>query len=503
MAGACCAEVRREIATLLRETSLDSAQSLSSADDLALARLAPDSKAAFAQRSPPPVPPRARHVSNPLQVEAAFPKESWSAGSAANLEALLHPFPSVLSRLRSKAKSEHLPERDQMTSQPAPFAWYTIGSPVRHPPVALDSDVYEMGVSLYYQSKGGLFKKSRTMEESLSYEASLSSKPTLEANRDAGESVIGLCKRCCHLVMLYMGDSHPFDMEKDAFKEKDNAIHAASGSSRLVLIFRELLDIVRTSVQLADEAYARVLKQLCNNYGVSSVEAGWSLLLLLCSHVVCSDVIMRFLVLILNKCLLVERDLIFRSVPNHSFAAHVVMLTLSYRSTARANGDALGQFVDAEVENSFRKLKHLSPLYSFIDEIMQLERKFHHVTSGFEILSFVPSTLVGLTDLIHARGGFQTDGIFRLAGERSCVSRVRASISCRFPIVAADADPLVIAEVISNLLCKSAYVLFIAQVIDLCLFRCSNSGFASFLALSFLPNYIHSAPFTQEKRLLR
>jgi hypothetical protein len=454
----CADSIDTDVVTLMRETTLDSAQSSLSNDVSTSVPPVSDSKPAFAQRTPPPVPPRVWHVSNPLSTAAASPTDSWSAGSAANLEALLQPFPSVLSKLRAKLKSDHLPAHHHVSSQPVPFAWYTIGATARHQPVALDADIFAMGASLYYQSRGSLFKKSRTIEESLSYEASPSSKPTLEANRDAGESIVGLCRRCCLLVMLYMGDSDLSDMDKDLYKEKDKAINAASGSSRLVLIFREIFDMVRSSVQLADEAYARVLKQLCNNYRASSVEAGWSLLLLLCSHVACSDVIMRFLVMILNKCLLVERDLISRSVPNHSFAAHVVMLTLSYRSTARANGDLLSQFVDSEVENSFRKLKHLSPLYSFIDEIMQLETKFHPVTSDFEILSYLPSTLVLLTDLIHARGGFQTDGIFRLAGERSCVSRVRASISCRYPIVAADADPLVIAEVGSDVVVQIAVI---------------------------------------------
>jgi len=127
------------------------------------------------------------------------------------------------------------------------------------------------------------------------------------------------------------------------------------------------------------------------------------------------------------------------------------MLTLSHRNAARAHADALNLFVDAEVENSFRKLKHLSPLYSYIEETMQLEAMFRPLQdAAHEMLTFVPRTLVQLTDLIHARGGFQTDGIFRLAGERACVTRVRASISCRFPIVESDSDPLVVAEVSSQ-----------------------------------------------------
>jgi hypothetical protein len=449
-----------DVAILMQETSFDSALPSSSSSDTISGRPSSDYVVAFTQqRTPPPVPPRPRHLSqstplpHPLTKAAVSPKNTWSAGSSANLETLLQSFPSILTRLRGKLKSDHLPEPP--ASRPLSFAWYTIGGAARHQPVALDADVFDLGASLYYQSKGGLFKKSRTMEESLSYEALPRAKPTLQANRDAGESVIGPCIRCCHLVMLYMGDSDPSDMDKDSF----NAINAASGSTRLVLIFREILDLVSSSVQLADEAYARVLKQLCNNYRAASVEAGWSLLLLLCSHVGCSDTMMRFLVLILNKCLAVERDLMSRATPNHWFAAHVAMFTISYRTTARANGEALSQFVDAEVENSFRKLKHLSPLYSFIEEIISLERKFRPAHSDFEILRFVPSTLVLLTDLIHTRGGFRTDGIFRLAGDRACVSRVRASISCRFPIVEADSDPLVIAEVISKYLCESLLAL--------------------------------------------
>jgi hypothetical protein len=451
-----------DVAILMQETSFDSALLSSSSSDTISGRPSSDSVAASTQqRTPPPVPPRPRHLSQSAigKKVAVSLKNTWSAGSSANLETLLQSFPSILTRLRGKRKSDIVPEPP--ASRPLCFAWYTIGGAARHQPVALDPDVFDLGASLYYQSKGGLFKKSRTMEESLSYEAEPRAKPTLQANRDAGESVIGLCIRCCHLVMLYMGDSHPSDMDKDSLfkdKEKDNAINAASGSSRLVLIFREILDLVSSSVQLADEAYARVLKQLCNNYRAASVEAGWSLLLLLCSHVGCSDAMMRFLVLILNKCLAVERDLLSRSTPNHWFAAHVAMFTISYRTTARANGEALSKFVDAEVENSFRKLKHLSPLYSFIEEIVSLERKFRP-DSDNEILRFVPSTLVLLTDLIHTRGGFRTDGIFRLAGDRACVSRVRASISCRFPIVEADSDPLVIAEVRSKYLCESLLAL--------------------------------------------
>jgi hypothetical protein len=368
------------------------------------------------------------------------------------MEALLQPFPSILSRLRSSYKTE----RVASAPQPVVFSWYTLGMTGQFPsssefqPKHWDHDVMDIGASLYYQSKGGLFKKSRSIEQCLSHESLPSSKPALAASKLASESVRGLCRRCCVLVMLYMGEYQldPADNDRDLFKEKDNAINAASGSSRLVLIIREIFDIMRSSLQLADEAYARVLKQICNNYSASSVEAGWSLLLLMCSHVPCSDTMMRFLMIILNKCIVAERDMISRSPLSPWYAAHVVMLTLSLRNSAQSNGSALGRvFVDAEVENSFRKLKHLSPLYSFIEEIMQLERMFCPASFDTEILKLVPSTLVLLTDLIHARAGFRTDGIFRLAGERACVTRVRASISCRFPIVEADSDPLVLAEV--------------------------------------------------------
>jgi hypothetical protein len=487
-----------DVAILVQETSDDSAQPSSSSGDTVSGRLSSDSVAVFTQqRTPPPVPLRPRHLSlstppaNPLPKASVTPKNTWSTGSFANLETLLQSFPSILTRLRGKLKSDHLPEPP--ASRPVPFAWYTIGAAAQHQPVALDADVFELGATLYYQSKGGLFKKSRTMEESLSYEAQPRAKPTLQANRDAGESVIGLCIRCCQLVMLYMGDSHPSDLDKDSlFKDKVNAINAASGSSRLVLIFREILDIVSSSVQLADEAYARVLKQLCNNYRAASVEAGWSLLLLLCSHVSCSDAMMRFLVLILNKCLAVERDLMSRSSPGYSCAAHVVMFTISYRTTARANGESLSKFVDAEVENSFRKLKHLSPLYSFIEEIISLERKFRPIISDFEILKFVPSTLVLLTDLIHTRGGFRTDGIFRLAGERSCVSRVRASISCRFPIVEADSDPLVIAEVRFCYFCKS----LLEFLMSTDFLTRKNAGAQTVDSRVALPGYPHKITWT-------
>jgi hypothetical protein len=453
--------IQKDVVIQLQVVSVVSEQPSSSANSKLLARPASDSILALVQqKTPPPVPPRSRHPSDCVSqsaLTAASPKESWSAYSAANMETLLQPFPSVLNRLRASSKAEHAAPS---ASQPFSFSWYTLGLTSKFPstsqfqPLVLDSDVLEMGASIYYQSKGGLFKKSRTLEDCLSYEALPSLKPTLQVNRVAGDSVVGFCKRCCVLVMLYMGDYllDSSEKDKDLFREKDNAINAASGSSRLVLIIREIFDIMRTSVQLADEAYARVLKQLCNNYRASSVEAGWSLLLLLCSHVGCSDVMMRFLMIILNKCIVVERDLISRSKPDPWYAAHVVIVSLSHRNTARVNHEALSPFVDAEVENSFRKLKHLSPLYSFIEEITQLERKFHPAVFESEILTFLPSTLVLLTDLIHARGGFRTDGIFRLAGERSCVTRVRASISCRFPIVEADSDPLVLAEVNSELL---------------------------------------------------
>ena len=410
---------------------------------------------------PPPMPPPPRHLSHSppqapsTQIAATSSSAaSWSAGCASAMDALLLPFPTLLGRLRTSFKKD---PKAPPGSKPLPFfAWYTLGCSVSgtpSQPLVLDADVLDLGGSLYYQSKGGLFKKSRTVEECVSYEDSPSPKPTLQSNRDAVETVIGHCRRCCVLVMLYMGDCQlgPSDKDKDSFREKDNAINAASGSSRLVLIIRELLDLARSSVQLSDEIYARVLKQLCNNHRAASVEAGWSLLLLLCTHVGCSDMLLRFLMVILNKCVAVERDIIARSPANCWFAAHVVMLTLSHRNAARAHADALNLFVDAEVENSFRKLKHLSPLYSYIEETMQLEAMFRPLQdAAHEMLTFVPRTLVQLTDLIHARGGFQTDGIFRLAGERACVTRVRASISCRFPIVESDSDPLVVAEVSSQ-----------------------------------------------------
>ena len=411
-------------------------------------------------KAPPPMPSR------PLQLLERLPQAptaestvifstsaSWSAGCAAAMDALLQPFPTLLSRLRSSLKKD---PKATFGPKPPPFPWYTLGcsgSGTPSQPLVLDADVLDLGGSLYYQSKGGLFKKSRSAEECLSYEDSPSPKPALQSNRDAGETVIGQCRRCCVLVMLYMGDCQlgsnaSSDKDRDALR--DNAISAASGSSRLVLIIRELLDLARSSVQFADEIYARVLKQLCNNYRAASVEAGWSLLLLLCSHVGCSDATLRFLMFILSKCIAVERDIITRSPENSWFAAHVVMLTLSHRNALRAHADAFNPFVDAEVENSFRKLKHLSPLYSYIEETIQLEAMFCPVQhAAHDMLTFVPRTLVQLTDLIHARGGFQTDGIFRLAGERACVARVRASISCRFPIVEADSDPLVVAEVSS------------------------------------------------------
>jgi len=473
--------IEKDVVMQLQGVSVVTEQPSSSASSKPLARPASDSILAFVQqKTPPPVPSRTRQQSVPVSqsdLTAASPKEMWSASSAANMEALLQPFPSVMNRLRGSSKAEHAAPP---ASQPFSFSWYTLGLTSKLPsssqfqPLVLDSDVLELAAEIYYQSKGGLFKKSRTLEECVSYEALPSLKPTLQANRVAGDAVVGLCRRCCVLVMLYMGDYllDSSEKDKDLFREKDNAINAASGSSRLVLIIREIFDIMRTSVQLADEAYARVLKQLCNNYRASSVEAGWSLLLLLCSHVPCSDVMIRFLMMVLNKCLVVERDLISRSTPNPWYAAHVVMLSLSHRNTARANHEALSPFVDAEVENSFRKLKHLSPLYSFIEEVTQLERRFHPAGSEHEILTFLPSTLVLLTDLIHARGGFRTDGIFRLAGERSCVARVRASISCRFPIVEADSDPLVLAEVSSEQL--HDYLLKVAS--SSCFLRFCTAG---------------------------
>ena len=453
--------------TLMRESSFDVAEPSSSANGAPLARPVSDSQAVFAKQH---MLPRSRNVSDPLPQVVESQTVTWSAGAAAHMDALLRPFPSVLSRLRATShKIDPVFSGPQLLS----FAWYTLGktgappSSAHSQPLHLDADVLDMGASLYYQSKGGLFKKSRTVEQRLSHEALPSSKPALEASKVAGESVAGLCRRCCVLVMLYMGEYqlHPSDDFRDSFKEKDNAISAASGSSRLVLIIREIFDIMRSSVQLADEAYARVLKQLCNNYVASSVEAGWSLLLLMCSYVGCSDTMMRFLMLILNKSIVVERDIISRSVPNSWYAAHVVMLTLSHRNTAQANGHTLSSFVDAEVENSFRKLRHLSPLYSFIEEITQLEKKFRPARFEMlpEMLTFVPSTLVLLTDLIHARGGFRTDGIFRLAGERSCVNRVRASISCRYPIVEADSDPLVLAEV--RQLCPLLLVMLLSPLV--------------------------------------
>jgi hypothetical protein len=453
---ACIDSFGKDNVTQMRESSFDVAQTSSSAN-CALVQPVSESHAAFAQPHMPA--PALPHVSDLLLKVVASQTITWSAGAAAHMHALLRPFPTVLSRLRA---TSHKMDPVFSGPQPVSFAWYTLGKTAA-PPISaqsqqlhLDADLVDMGASLYYQSKGGLFKKSRTVEQRLSHEALPSSKPALQASKVAGESVAGLCRRCCVLVMLYMGEYqlNPSDDYKDPFKEKDNAISAASGSSRLVLIIREIFDIMRSSVQLADEAYARVLKQLCNNYVQSSVEAGWSLLLLMCSYVGCSDRMMRFLMLILNKCIVVERDIISRSVPNSWYAAHVVMLTLSHRNTSQANGHTLSSFVDAEVENSLRKLRLLSPLYSSIEEIMLLEKKFCPARSERpEMLEFVPSTLVLLTDLLHARGGFRTDGIFRLAGERSCVNRVRASISCRYPIVEADSDPLVLAEVCSSHSC--------------------------------------------------
>jgi hypothetical protein len=439
-----------DIAMRLREASLNISPPANSNGCFTSSSILCSQADLAAQLAQPSLYPPSHNASDPKAAESH--QDSWSSQIAENMELLLQPFPSVMKQLRGSCEVEN-------TASPAPqpltFAWYTlymasnISSSAQIQPLELDAHVMELAASIYYQSKGGLFKKSRSVEQCVSFDALNSSKPALEVNRDAGESVIALCRRCCALVMLYMGDLQldPSDKDKDVFREKDNAINAASGSSRLVLIIRELFDITRSSTQLADEVYARVLKQLCKNHRAASVEAGWSLLLLLCSHVGCSVTMLRFLMLILNKCIAVERDWLARSAPNPWYAAHVVMLSLSHHQSLRADGSTPCQFVDAEVENSFRKLKHLSPLYSFIDEIVHLEQLFFPTRASFQILNFVPSTLVLLTDLIHARGGFRTDGIFRLAGERSCVARVRASISCRFPIVEADSDPLVLAEV--------------------------------------------------------
>lgn len=468
------------------ESSLHTAQTSSSITSMPSPRPECDSQSAFGpQSTPPPAPLPSKPMSHPAPQVLPSAKNSWSAESGAHVEALLQSFPAVLSRLRASFKTNVFTSSG---SQPLSFAWYTLGMNAKLPtssqfqPMHLDADVLDMGAPLYYQSKGGLFKKPRTVEQRLSHEAVLSSKPALEASKVAGESVVVLCRRCCVLVMIYMGDyqlDHSYK-DRDLFKDKDNAINAASGSSRLVLIIREIFDIMRSSVQLADEAYARVLKQLCSNYCASSAEAGWSLLLLMCSYVGCSDTMMRFLMIILNKCVVVERDMIARSVPNPWYAAHVVMLALVHRSAAHTNGSTLSPFVDAEVENSFRKMRHLSPLYSFIEEILQLEQMFRPMHFECDILNFLPRTLVVLTDLIYTRGGFQTDGIFRLAGERSCVTRVRASISCRFPIVEADSDPLVLAEVSSQmsaakrqLPCTNSHVFCLSSS-----FRFSSSGFA-------------------------